>query len=414
MRKIFKKVVTAVASLAMMAGLVAMSSFEAFAGAPVGTDGKKTIYVVVDEQTDSENGAKPVSGYALNFWTGGLAGITKDVEVPGWSGGKAYSLTKVQDNLYKLNVTVYDDLNFGGIQVLALRETDNVQYQTEVTDTQAADIKTSFLDANSTEVWIKATAGYKVEKTTPVAITASDADIAGAVVAKIDAALALEAKEANKTAYDSAKSAYDGLTEAQKALVPAEKVKKLDKGIADIQAAIDAANAAAAGKLTIYVKSEDGWTDMNIYGWDGADFGAWPGKATTACTKNAGWFSCSFDITKATNLIFNTTSVEGDAKQTVDINNVSAGTYWYTVKKSVDGGKCQFEVSTTAPAGWVDEAAAVIEQETPGSGTGSGTGSGNAQTTPKTGDATPVAAAVATVVLMGIAVVVLNTKKANR
>lgn len=411
MRKIFKKVVTAVASLAMMAGLVAgMPTMEAKAGALVGT---KTIYVVVDEARDSAD--KAVNGYALNFWTGGIDfGANVEVEVPGWGGGKAKTgLQKVQNNLYKVSVKVYDDLDFGGIQVLALRDTDNVQYQSTATDdeTLANAIKTSLLDTGSTEVWIKANADYKLEVTSPVTITVTDEEIAANVTAQIDGALALSATKENKAAYDAAKAAYDGLTDAQKALVPAAKLASLNAAIATIQAAIDAENAAAAGKLVVYVQNSQNWDAMKLYSWNGSTqfFGAWPGKDMTACTKNAGWYSAQFDISAPANIIFN----NGDGSQTQDINDVAAGTYWYTLSVN-DEGKIVATASTTAPENWVDEAAAEIKPVTPDD-TNNGNGNTPAPTpAPTTADATPVAAAVAAVVLMGLAVVVLNTKKANR
>lgn len=407
MRKIFKKVVTAVASLAMMAGLVAgMPTMEAKAGAPVGTDGQKTIYVVVDEARDSAT-----NGYALNFWNGGIDfGSNAPVAVPGWSGGTAKTgLQKVQSNLYKVSVTVYDDLDLGGIQVLALRDTDNVEYKTQSdTDTALAEaIKTSLLDASSTEVWIKANADYKVEVTSPVTITATDEEIAANVTTQIDAALALSATKENKAAYDAAKAAYDGLTDAQKAFVPAAKLASLNAAIDTIQAAIDAENAAAAGKLVVYVQNSQNWDAMKLYSWNGSTqfFGDWPGKDMTACTKNAGWYSAQFDISAPANIIFN----NGDGSQTQDINDVAAGTYWYTLSVN-DEGKIVATASTTAPENWVDEAAAEIKPVTPDD-----TNKGNGNTTvPTTADATPVAAAVAAVVLMGLVVVVLNTKKANR
>ena len=410
MRKIFKKVVTAVASLAMMAGLVAgMPTMEAKAGALVGT---KTIYVVVDEARDSADSA--TNGYALNFWTGGIDfGSNADVAVPGWGGGTAKQLQKVQSNLYKMSVNVYDDLDFGGIQVLALRATDNVQYQSTATDDTALAeaIKTSLLDASSTEVWIKANADYKVEVTSPVTITATDEEIAANVTAQIDEALALSATKENKAAYDAAKAAYDGLTDAQKAFVPVAKLASLNAAIDTIQAAIDAENAAAAGKLVVYVQNSQNWDAMKLYSWNGSTqfFGAWPGKDMTACTKNAGWYSAQFDISAPANIIFN----NGDGSQTQDINDVAAGTYWYTLSVN-DEGKIVATASTTAPENWVDEAAAEIKPVTPDD-TNNGNGNTPAPTpAPTTADATPVAAAVAAVVLMGLAVVVLNTKKANR
>ena len=103
---------------------------------------------------------------------------------------------------------------------------------------------------------------------------------------------------------------------------------------------------------------------MNVYGWDGAEFGKWPGKELTPLKKNTGWFSVSFDISKATNLIFND-SKESGAEQTVDWKNVKAGTYWLVLSEKEDNGKYKVDkVSTTAPSDWKDEAAQEIENET--------------------------------------------------
>ena len=149
---------------------------------------------------------------------------------------------------------------------------------------------------------------------------------------------------------------------------------------------------------------------MKLYSWKDSTkfFGDWPGKDMTACTKNAGWYSAQFDITAATSLIFN----NGEGKQTENIEDVSAGTYWFTLALN-ENNQLVATASTTAPQGWVDEAAAEIKPVTPGDTNNTNNNTNNA-TTPSTGDATPVAAAVAAVVLMGLAVVVLNTKKANR
>lgn len=384
MRKIFKKIVTVVAAAAMMVGTIAgMPTTEAKAGELVA---EKTIYVSVP--TDSSA--------AINVWSGLDAGSTPDNAVVNW----CKNMTKVQDGLYKITGNIYDD--FGdGIQVVVIKDDAEAgQYKADATEKKVnwAAIKASILSTSSTDVWLTLVDGtYTLNVGSPVTITATDAKIAADAEALIDTALSKDATPANKAAYSAAKAAYDSLTAAQKALVPAAKVTSLTTKLAAI-------TASEAGKLTIYVTSEDNWSEMNVYGWDGADFGAWPGKTTTACTKNAGWFSLSFDITTATNLIFNANK-DGDSNQTIDLKNITAGTYWVTVKKSVEGAKCEAEFSTTAPAGWVDEAADNIEQSTTNNDT---------TTAPTTGDTTPVIPVVAAIALLGLAVVIMNTKKANR
>lgn len=419
MRKIFKKVVTAVASLAMMAGLVAgMPTMEAKAATACG--GEKKIYVSVPTN---------VEYVGMNIWHG----LSTSAAAGSGSYGYCKMMTKVQDGLFVIKGTMYDDFNknassnpsWDGIDVLLINDAegtgDSGKYTCkggERTEAQSANfsaITDALLSTTATEVWLEIVSdGYTIKVGSPVTITATDEEIAQEVVAKINAALALSATKENKATYDAAKTAYDGLTDTQKAFVPADKLASLNAGIAAIQAAIDAENAAASGKLTIYVKNSENWSAMKLYSWKDSTkfFGDWPGKDMTACTKNEGWYSAQFDITAATSLIFNNGENGEGGKQTKDIKDVSAGTYWFTLALN-ENNQLVATASTTAPQGWVDEAAAEIKPVTPGDTNNTNNNTNNA-TTPSTGDATPVAAAVAAVVLMGLAVVVLNTKKANR
>lgn len=421
MRKFLKKAVTAVASMAMLAGLVAgMPAMEAKAGSLIAT---KNIYVSVE--------GSDVKRVGINIYNGADFGdAAKMSDITG--KGHLTEMNEVQTGLYKLTGDIYDDFlsgTNGGLQVEVFGETDNSlgEYKTDTyADDKGVhwdDVKTAIMDPDTIDIWLVLDKdnSWTVGIGDEVEITATDAEIAAAAEAKIDTAIALEATKANKSAYDTAKSAYDALTDEQKALVDGNKVTALTDGIAAIQAIIDAENAAASGTLTIYVTAEDGWDVMNVYGWEGAEFGAWPGKATTSCEKNEGWFSLSFNITQATNLIFN-----NGTDQTVDITGVSAGTYWYVIKSKGDNDKCDFEVSENAPEGWVEEEAAVIEVEEPvtednnASDDNNVTEDNNAQegnggaTAPTTADTTPVAVAVVAVLALGLGVVVLNSKKANR
>jgi hypothetical protein len=108
--------------------------------------------------------------------------------------------------------------------------------------------------------------------------------------------------------------------------------------------------------LTIYVKNE-AWTNMNVYGWDGADFGGWPGSAISELETNAGWYSCSLEISKAASIIFN-----NGTEQTEDWTGVEAGTYWVVLsEKNAENNKYLVNPSTTAPEGWVDENAGDVD-----------------------------------------------------
>ena len=406
MRKIFKKVVAAVASAAMLAGLVAgMPTMEAKAGTLVG---EKTIYVSVPDDND----------YVINVWTGLVSDAGTDERVT-W----CKTMTKVQDKLFKITGEVYDDFagtgDGNGLQVVAVDSGgSNVgEYKCSATDpAKNANwnaVSAAVIESGKTEVWLELdTTNWTIKVGSPVTITATDADIAQGVEDKIDAALALSATKENKAAYDTAKSAYNGLTDAQKALVDATKLASLETKIREIQAIIDAENAAAAGTITIYVQNSLNWEAMNLYSWNGSTefFGAWPGRGMTACEKNSGWYSAKYQITAPTNIIFNNNN---NGSQTKDIENVVAGTYWVTLTLVEGENNASAAFSTTAPSGWVDEEANEIETNAPSDPTTNNNNNNNNNGAPATGDATPYVAVIAAMLALGCAVVALNAKKEN-
>ncbi len=354
-KNIFKKIVASLATAAMAVGMFAATPAQE-AKAEEGTE--KTLYVVVPEE-DTNN-------YAVNIWQGvsTSAPDCSDEAFSSW-GNKPKTMTKVQDGLFKMSVTVWSNMSSStGMQIIAYLDGANKgEYKVDATEknTYWDDVYKAFMATDSTEVWLEIEAGdtWTIKTTSPVEITKTDAEIAAEAVKLVDAALALDAKKDNLKAYEDALAAYNALTSAQKDLVDADKAAKVQKAVTDIYAAIDAANA---GKLTVYVKNDD-WKQMKVYGWDGAEFGDWPGSDLTALKNNAGWYSCSFDITKATNLIFN-----DGTTQTVDWNGVAAGTYWVTLSEKDADGKYLVDdtnVSTKAPEDWKDEAAQEIENSAP-------------------------------------------------
>lgn len=265
--------------------------------------------------------------------------------------------------LANVSNTGWDDITITLSAANTLILNDNKKNDGEKT----ADI--TYMSQGEYWVTIAADKSYTITKTAPEGwVLTSDADAAANVETLIDSALALDATKANKGKYDEALSAYKALTDAQKKLVDAEKVTALNAGVKTIediiakeQAEEDAKNA---GTLTVYVKSPS-WEAMSVYGWDGAEFGEWPGKKLTALKANEGWFSVSFDITKATNLIFNDGKASS-GEQTVDWKEVKAGTYWLVLSEKDDKGKYLVDaLSTKAPEGWKEEAAEKIEQELP-------------------------------------------------
>ena len=109
MRKIFKKVISAVASMTMLAGMVAgVPTIEAKA-APKDTE----LYVYLP---DTVTGFDCVAfDLEENDSTKGNTFITSaaSLTIDGWGGKQAYELTKVKDNLYKLNVNI--EVGTGGL-----------------------------------------------------------------------------------------------------------------------------------------------------------------------------------------------------------------------------------------------------------------------------------------------------------
>ena len=383
-KNIFKKVVASLATVAMAAGLfTAMPAEEAKAEDPV----TKTIYLVTTEGDENS--------YAASAWSGAVVeGVQiKDKPFDTWGDGAPYAAVKVQDGLYKIQFKFWPNLSENtGFQIAKYTPGANNNsglYKAENDKAQWGTIVNSLKDADTTEVWIKLSDSWAVEPTTPVTIEKTDAEFAAEAEAVIDEALAVEPTKENKDKYETAMAAFNALSEAQQDLVDDAKVLALADGVATIVAILEAEqaakDAAEAGKLTVYVKNAD-WTNMSVYGWGGADFGEWSGTPLTALTKNEGWFSITTDITKAVNLIFN-----NGTDQTVNWENISAGTYWLVLSDRVEeDGKLKYtvdNVSTTAPEGWQDEAAEEIgnDANVPGDGDGDGAGDGDVDTdtTPK-------------------------------
>ena len=146
-KNIFKKIVASLATVAMAAGLfTAMPAEEA--KATDSTD--KTVYLVVDEAHDEYN-------WAMNYWKGVSTGATQ-VNV-GWDKTLP-SFVKVQDGLYKMNITVWGDMkqDGNGIQIVAFLEEGSEKGAYEVSGkdgktTYWNDVYAAFSGAEK-DVWI--------------------------------------------------------------------------------------------------------------------------------------------------------------------------------------------------------------------------------------------------------------------
>ena len=394
MRKnIFKKIVASLSTAAMAVGmLAAMPAEEAKAAA----DGKETeIVLILSDNTG-------VGDVYLDIYDGAnsqnadiSSTATKDSTNVGWGRDMhVFTQDSTNKNIYRITTTgSLGDSEYCNMQFILAKDGSFVKGYKFYSQDQ----KDMFNSSDTIYITIDVTKDdwTSFSATTEDPTAAKPADI----MAVIDAIGTVELTEESLKKIEAAETAYNTFEGDKTAVTNYETLTAARAKYNQLQAAEDAKNA---GTLTVYVKSP-GWDKMNVYGWDGADFGQWPGKTLTALTANEGWYSCSFEISKATNLIFNNA---GAGEQTVDWTNVKAGTYWLVLSEKDGEGKYTVEnVSTTAPTGWKDEAAQQVKNEAPTTTTTTGS-----NTSTKTGDAAPVIAMLAVAALAG-AVVVASRKK---
>lgn len=195
---------------------------------------------------------------------------------------------------------------------------------------------------------------------------------AGQIVsANIKEVLKKEATIDNKYAYDEVLKSYEALDATEKAKVDAADAKALQDAVKKINELKAAEDAKYAGKITIYAKPPK-WEKVSLYGWatdDNAEvFGNWPGnQKLTEMKKNAGWYSCTFNMTEAIGVIFNN---DNNGEQSADWTKMKPGTYWVDFSQSTKNEKGHFivedkNISTTAPSGWQEEAAQEVTTQAP-------------------------------------------------
>lgn len=426
MRKIFKKVVTAVASLAMMAGLVAgMPTMETKAAENV-----KLYFKVAD-----------ATNYGVNVWTDAHA--TGGQAVNTWGNGDGTFQTGpslIADDSEWGYVTIDDTSKVAGLQVvksgtaLLAGGNDNIWNATIA----ALGLNEAYFDSASGK-WYKEKActnevvaptlddvyyvlgdtgltgadwGNGPEGTTP----ASGKMVEGAdgVFTKTFDGVA-HGEYQFKVLQDPADFGWDHAYVTDPAnehgngfvTVAADNSKvtiTIDKTTKKVKATSVAPSGevaeqpttpaptptpapAAAHNVTVKVKVAAGWEKAYLYVWAEGSEGvvAWPG---VEMTKDGDVYTYTLEDVdvSAYNMIIN----NGDGEQTADI-----------VGLDVTGDTV--EITVTADKNEDGKYIATSSQQTAAP-----------TPAPTTADATPVAAAVAAVVLMGLAVVVLNTKKANR
>lgn len=425
MRKIFKKVVTAVASLAMMAGLVAgMPTMETKAAENV-----KLYFKVAD-----------ATNYGVNVWGGATA-----------TGGADVDTWKNEDDTYQKKpsliaadsdwgyVTIDDTSKVQGLQVvksgtaLVAGENNNIWNATIA----ALGLSEAYFDSTSGK-WYKEKActnevvaptlddvyyvlgdtgltgvnwGNGTEGTTPA--SGKMAEGADGVFTKTFEGVA-KGEYQFKVLQDPADFGWDHAyvtdpankhgngfvtvaADNSKVTITIDKTTKKVKAISVAPSGEIAEQPAtpatkptpapvAAHNVTVKVKVAAGWEKAYLYVWAEGSEGAvaWPG---VEMTKDGDVYTYTLEDVdvSAYNMIIN----NGDGEQTADIVGLDVTGDTVEITVTADKNEDGKYIATSAQ-----------QNTTP--------------STPKTGDATPVAAAVATVVLMGLAVVVLNTKKANR
>lgn len=342
MRKIFKKVITAVASMAMVAGMVAGVPTVNAQAATATTE----IVVVLSDAIQGEVLLDINDGATSQ--NAGITCNTGTVDTSLW-GRDMYKFVKTGAKEYK--ITVEGDVDTSSMEYCNMQfilknaqgsfDKGFIYYIQHDADTFNNNSKVYVSIDLTADSWSVVTAST----TDPNAITAAQ------VIEKINAIGTVEYTDASKAKLQAAqdlKDAYQGQ----------------DSDITNLSTLTNGWNrynelktAAETGKVVVYVKVTDStWTgDVKIYGWGGASFGAWPGLATSACTKNNGWCNAKFDVTDKVNLVINAGS-----NQTVDINNLSKGTYWITVLADKNNTKNNVDVKTKAPANWQDEDAAEL------------------------------------------------------
>ncbi|MBE5887516.1 MAG: starch-binding protein [Lachnospiraceae bacterium] len=309
---------------------------------------KETEFVIVLADTETR-----VAKVLLDFdWNG--AGLvpdgTKETDPVGW-GRDMYSFAKDNSaNIYRMKLTgvidaVNDSSKGATIQFLFLDSSGNMieAVKFPLWDTKADnvnayknnDVLYFSVNVSGSTTW----AEIPASTVDPTAITAAE------VIAEIGKIGTVELDDGVKVRIEAARNAFNSY-----------------KGnVSDITnyATLTAAEtqwstlmAAGAGELTLHVKTS--WTKLNLYGWDGADLGGWPGKAVSTDELNDGWYTITTTLTQAANLILNNGS-----EQTADWKYVSAGEIWVTMSGT------NFTPSTTAPEGWVTEAPQPSESEDP-------------------------------------------------
>lgn len=322
MRKLTKKIIVAVLSLAMVMGIMSVSAF----ADPTPTT---EVVVVLPDGTVANNVYLQINS---SDTTGAITCTNTTANPIGW--GALYVPTK-NGNEYTFTFSgSLGPSDYTSMGIVICKDANAIggyKYYSQ-------DNKSMFND--NAKIWIKvdivdngiaAWPSLNATNTDPSAITAAQ------VMEKIDAIGTVKFPES-----------IDAINEARSA------INSYTGNVADItnMAVYTAAVArlaeleeASKGKVTLFVKDDASWGKIGVHMWSGSTpFSTWPGKTADSLTGYEGWYAVEFDVTEVP-ASFKVTNGVSSGKQSNQIDNIVKGTYWVTV---TDNGAA---LSATAPAG---------------------------------------------------------------
>ncbi len=158
MRKnILKKIVTAIVTTAMTVCAVVAGTTEAKA------ETTKDIYLMAEDGIE----------YSIGFWSPSGITVNADMASDGWT----YLFTKVEDGLYKVNVTLADDFSTTGFSICR-DGSENVKCDPQWSGTDSAAAWTEFSTAlaGSEDVYMSINAENDSEETDTIAMESAPVD----------------------------------------------------------------------------------------------------------------------------------------------------------------------------------------------------------------------------------------------
>lgn len=301
-------------------------------------DGTSTeIILILSDETDADKILLDFEWNSASLTASGTADSSL-----GW-GREMYTLTKDSSNSKRFKITVNGSVGeseWAGLQFIFVKDgSDTAGYKYKIDDDKATFNNNGKLYF---QINVSDTSWPAVSPTTTDPSSAQASDI----MAIIDEIGTVELTASCLAKIEAAENAYNNFEGNKASVTNYSTLTAARAKYNELQAAAD---AAAAGKVTFYVKNAN-WNKFIGFTWDRDNanaLGAWPGTELTAVSEHEGWYVCTVNISKETNFIFS-----NGTEQTLDINNVKAGTYWLELSAK-DGEKYAVDsLTTTAPAGW--------------------------------------------------------------